>query len=335
MAQVFAAINHRLSEEYAKLVLPSEEARKGWAAFLFRDVTKYLIIDSRRLLADARFLHQNLSELKNVGAPSGMLEIVISELRVPQAVSPSASTTNFNTKPTANANANPAANPRLLANRLRWNSLSPAAAANVTANANSSPSPSVNGSGPPVRSATLVTSPTPSVNGAKSPPPPPLLSAPDGVGFRQVDPGSPRPESPRPESPLPALPPEAKEASQTAASNAAEEKIQVEDPLGVGTPTRSTHVAATPSTPRTSTPMPISLPTSAASTSLPLSVAPPPDPVPSEAPNAAATPTDAATDATEPHPPIQDDSNPNAADNGIARADRDLASQSDSPASVV
>ncbi|KAJ7940357.1 Vps54-like protein-domain-containing protein, partial [Mycena leptocephala] len=65
MAQVFAAINHRLSEEYAKLVLPSEEARKG-------------------LLADARFLHQNLSELKNVGAPSGMLEIVISELRVPQ-----------------------------------------------------------------------------------------------------------------------------------------------------------------------------------------------------------------------------------------------------------
>ncbi|KAJ7744977.1 Vps54-like protein-domain-containing protein, partial [Mycena maculata] len=65
MAQVFAAINHRLSEEYAKLVLPSEEARKG-------------------LLADARFLHQKLSELKNVGAPSGMLEIVIAELRVPQ-----------------------------------------------------------------------------------------------------------------------------------------------------------------------------------------------------------------------------------------------------------
>ncbi|KAJ6463821.1 Vps54-like protein-domain-containing protein, partial [Mycena vitilis] len=64
MAQVFAAINHRLSEEYAKIVLPSEDARKG-------------------LLADARFLHQKLSELKNVGAPSGMLEIVIAELRVP------------------------------------------------------------------------------------------------------------------------------------------------------------------------------------------------------------------------------------------------------------
>ncbi|KAJ7085793.1 Vps54-like protein-domain-containing protein, partial [Mycena belliarum] len=65
MTQVFAAINHRLSEEYAKLVLPSEEARKG-------------------LLADARYLNQKLSELKNVGKPSGMLEIVIAELRVPQ-----------------------------------------------------------------------------------------------------------------------------------------------------------------------------------------------------------------------------------------------------------
>ncbi|KAJ6502286.1 vacuolar protein sorting-associated protein 54 [Mycena sanguinolenta] len=69
MTQVFAAINHRLSEEYAKMVLPSEEARKG-------------------LLADARFLHQKLSELKNVRALSGMLEVVIAELRVPGAVSP-------------------------------------------------------------------------------------------------------------------------------------------------------------------------------------------------------------------------------------------------------
>ncbi|KAJ7775171.1 Vps54-like protein-domain-containing protein, partial [Mycena metata] len=65
MVQVFAAINHRLSEEFAKLILPNEEARKG-------------------LLADARFLHQKLSELKNVGAPSGMLELVIAELRIPQ-----------------------------------------------------------------------------------------------------------------------------------------------------------------------------------------------------------------------------------------------------------
>lgn len=35
MAQVFAAINHRLSEEYAKVVLPNEDARKGCARFYF------------------------------------------------------------------------------------------------------------------------------------------------------------------------------------------------------------------------------------------------------------------------------------------------------------
>ena len=35
-----------------------------------------------RLLADAKFLHQRLSALKNVGAPSGMLETVIAEKNV-------------------------------------------------------------------------------------------------------------------------------------------------------------------------------------------------------------------------------------------------------------
>ncbi|KAF7338068.1 Vps54 domain-containing protein [Mycena venus] len=321
MTQVFAAINHRLSEEYAKMVLPSEEARKG-------------------LLADARFLHQKLSELKNVRAPSGMLEVVIAELRIPGAVSPSASVTSFNTKPTANANANVAnanasANPRLLANRLRWNSLSPNANANANGNANPSPSPSVNGSGPTrSNTATPITSPTPSVNGTKPPPPPPLLSADStpAAGFRQVDPGSPRPESPRPESPLPALPPDAFTGSETmAASNAAEaEKLEVpiEDPLGVGTPTRASH--ATPSTP--STPTPARMPTPAPSASVPTPSPPPTaleSPAPSEAPNPASAPTvPVAADATEPHSQTQDDSGPNTADNGIARPDRDLT---DSP----
>ncbi|KAJ7272052.1 Vps54-like protein-domain-containing protein [Mycena haematopus] len=313
MTQVFAAINHRLSEEYAKMVLPSEEARKG-------------------LLADARFLHQKLSELKNVRAPSGMLEVVIAELRVPGAVSPSPSVTNFNTKPTANANANAntSANPRLLANRLRWNSLAANANANGNGNANPnpspSPSPSVNGRGPS-RSNTVETT-APSVNGTKSPPPPPPLLSTDSGGFRQVDPGSPRPESPRPESPLPALPPEA---------FIAPEAVPIEDPLGVSTPTRGAH--ATPSTPTPPALVPTPAPPAASST-VPERVAPSPEPVrtattdamepprpntahngtavdpaPSEAPNQPA----ATTDATEPHLQAQDDSNPNSGDNGIAR----------------
>ncbi|KAJ6597190.1 Vps54-like protein-domain-containing protein [Mycena vulgaris] len=309
MAQVFAAINHRLSEEYGKLVLPSEEARKG-------------------LLADARFLHQKLSELKNVGTPSGMLEIVIAELRVPQPISPSASTTNFH----ANANANPSANPRLLANRLRWNSLAPTANGNT---ASPNPSPSVNGSAPNSRPTSAVTSPTPSVNGTRSPPPPPLLSAPDAMaaaGFRQVDPGSPRPESPRPESPLPALPPEAMAHAQ--GSVATPNGVEVfEDPLGASTPTQSAHPTPGPATPRTSTPAPAPIPPASAPTSPPFSATPAPEPAVPKKVTTAPAPTDAVpgadggrtpdTNATEPHPHIQDDSAPNAADNGIARPDRD------------
>ncbi|KAJ6630546.1 Vps54-like protein-domain-containing protein [Mycena sp. CBHHK59/15] len=227
MAQVFAAINHRLSEEYAKLVLPNEDARKG-------------------LLADVRFLHQKLSELKNVGAPSGMLEIVIAELRVPQPVS---------APPSANAN------PRLLANRLRWNSLAP----NTNGNVNGTP---------PASAASVPASPpasASSANGTQSPRPlPPLLNS-DSAGavvggFRQVDPGSPRPESP-----LPALPPEAALEVKGERVLKEEEPLMVEpdsvDPLGATTPT-----AASPA------PIPaVTPPAAAAADSAPV---PQPDPVP-------------------------------------------------------
>ncbi|KAI0780435.1 Vps54-domain-containing protein [Trametes elegans] len=60
MTQVFAAINHRLSEEYSKIELPSLEAKE-------------------RLLADARYLQEKLTGLKNVAAPTAMLETVVSE----------------------------------------------------------------------------------------------------------------------------------------------------------------------------------------------------------------------------------------------------------------
>jgi len=60
MSQVFAAINHRLSEEYGQIELQSQEAKD-------------------RMLADVQFLHQKLLALKNVSAPTSMLETLVGE----------------------------------------------------------------------------------------------------------------------------------------------------------------------------------------------------------------------------------------------------------------
>ncbi|KAF8965307.1 Vps54-like protein-domain-containing protein [Flammula alnicola] len=65
MTQVFAAINHRLSEEYGAIELPHQEAKT-------------------RLLADAKYLHQKFATLKNVGAPTAMLETVIADKPIPR-----------------------------------------------------------------------------------------------------------------------------------------------------------------------------------------------------------------------------------------------------------
>ncbi|KAH7889569.1 Vps54-like protein-domain-containing protein [Phlebopus sp. FC_14] len=65
MSQVFAAINHRLSEEYSKIELQSQAAKD-------------------RMLADTRFLHQKLTVLKNIGAPTNMLETLVAEKSVPR-----------------------------------------------------------------------------------------------------------------------------------------------------------------------------------------------------------------------------------------------------------
>ena len=79
MTQVFAAMNFRLSEEYTKIELPSVEAKE-------RRVTKSqfhphasLILTSSRLIADARYLQEKLTGLKNVTAPTAMLETIVSE----------------------------------------------------------------------------------------------------------------------------------------------------------------------------------------------------------------------------------------------------------------
>ena len=82
MSQVFAAMNHRLSEEYSKIELPSQEAKE-------RYITQYHNMEScclninNRMLRDTRYLHQQFSGLKHVNAPTGMLETVVSEKQIP------------------------------------------------------------------------------------------------------------------------------------------------------------------------------------------------------------------------------------------------------------
>ncbi|KAF9469270.1 Vps54-like protein-domain-containing protein [Collybia nuda] len=85
MTQVFAAINHGLSEEYGKIELPHQEAKT-------------------RLLADAKYLHAKLAALKNVGTPSGMLVTVISEKSIPRPTlpTPTRSSTLHNVGSSAN-----------------------------------------------------------------------------------------------------------------------------------------------------------------------------------------------------------------------------------------
>jgi hypothetical protein len=48
-----------------------------------------------RLLADAKYLHQKLSTLKNVGTPSGMLETIIAEKAITPTPTLAASTPSF------------------------------------------------------------------------------------------------------------------------------------------------------------------------------------------------------------------------------------------------
>ncbi|KAG1903777.1 Vps54-like protein-domain-containing protein [Suillus fuscotomentosus] len=65
MSQVFAAINHRLSEEYSKIDLQNQEAKD-------------------RMLADAHYLHEKFSVLKSVGAPTNVLKNVVAEKPLPR-----------------------------------------------------------------------------------------------------------------------------------------------------------------------------------------------------------------------------------------------------------
>ncbi|KAI0253534.1 Vps54-like protein-domain-containing protein [Lactifluus subvellereus] len=66
MTQVFASINHRLSEEYTKIDLPTLEAKE-------------------RLLTDARYLHEKFTVLKTAGAPTALLETLVADKRAANA----------------------------------------------------------------------------------------------------------------------------------------------------------------------------------------------------------------------------------------------------------
>ncbi|KAJ3504343.1 hypothetical protein NMY22_g17957 [Coprinellus aureogranulatus] len=64
MSEVLAAINHRLSKEFGDIDLPNQQAKN-------------------RLLEDAKYLHKQFSALKNVRAPTAMLETVVAEKLLP------------------------------------------------------------------------------------------------------------------------------------------------------------------------------------------------------------------------------------------------------------
>ena len=82
MSQVFAAMNHRLSEEYSKIELPSQEAKERYIA-QYRNINSCYLNINNRMLRDTRYLHKQFSGLKHVNAPTGMLETVVSEKQIP------------------------------------------------------------------------------------------------------------------------------------------------------------------------------------------------------------------------------------------------------------
>lgn len=99
MSQVFAAINHRLSEEYGQIELQSQEAKDRHVTSVKSSIKGPRLTNRmKRMLTDARFLHQKLSVLKNVSAPTNMLETLVNEKSIPRK------STLVNTRTTAGPN---------------------------------------------------------------------------------------------------------------------------------------------------------------------------------------------------------------------------------------
>ena len=174
MSQVLASINHNLQEQYTATRLPNQEAKD-------------------RLLADAQFLHEKLSALKNIaGASTVMLLTVVSE-KVP-----------------ANAPKRVPANQRIKGMLSRSNS-SPQEDTTPTAqlptrSISPSPAPTSRPNSPlPLGSTPTSSQPTLST---------PQMSSPtNGTKFNS------RPTTPVPSPPLPPLPSQSPQSASTTQPN--------------------------------------------------------------------------------------------------------------------
>lgn len=103
MSQVLAAINHRLSDEFGKIELGSQEAKDRYEGLvlliLSYHIIIYFIFSTRllhvacRMIMDVRYFYEKLGELKHVGERGTMLETVVLEKPV-AGVAPSQSRLN-------------------------------------------------------------------------------------------------------------------------------------------------------------------------------------------------------------------------------------------------
>ena len=96
MSEVFATINHRLSEEYIRMELPTSDAKERCVHSSLSPPTQMPLLlifaffsPIHRLLTDARYLHEKFSVLKAPGTPTAVLETLVADKRVATApVSP-------------------------------------------------------------------------------------------------------------------------------------------------------------------------------------------------------------------------------------------------------
>src|SRR6267154_5201855 len=89
MSEVFATINHRLSEEYTKIQFPTSDAKERcvhchhYLRPLKCGACSYLyFFPNHRLLTDAHYLHEKFSVLKAPGTPTAVLETLVADKRV-------------------------------------------------------------------------------------------------------------------------------------------------------------------------------------------------------------------------------------------------------------
>ena len=175
MSQVLAAINHNLQEEYSAIKLPNQGAKD-------------------RLLADAKFLHEKLSALKNIpGGSTAMLVTVVSDkvpTNVPKRVPANQRIKGMLSRSSSNVQEDAAPPPQAPVR-----SISP------------SPAPTSRPSSPLPPLPPPLTSPQPMLS------PQPVSSPANGIETKN------RPTTPVPSPPLPSLPSQSPEPSSATQPN--------------------------------------------------------------------------------------------------------------------